>query len=72
MAAGLYTEGAHRAKAARLPAQPRKTSMSRASLILLFVVLIIVGGAVYLASMNTEVATKQVEKAVVLNDAAPQ
>lgn len=46
--------------------------MSRASIILIAILVLVVGGALFLASLDTEVAPTRVEKAVVLNDAAPQ
>lgn len=45
--------------------------MSRFSLTLLLILILIIGGIVFLSTVNTEVAPKQVEKAM-LNDSAPQ
>lgn len=45
--------------------------MSRFSIILILIVVVLVGLVVLLASVNTEVPPARVEKAM-LNDAAPQ
>jgi hypothetical protein len=62
MAAGLYTQPPHRAKARAQITQGK--IMSRTSLILIAVAVLIVAGLVVLANINTEVPPVRVEKAV--------
>ena len=45
--------------------------MPRALILLIVVFVFVIGGAIFLAGRNTEIAPTRVEKPVVLNEAAP-